>query len=363
MNDAETADLDARRTEAQTTLRRFLPEAASEADFGAITRFINRVRAETQPGDPPRTPEATRKNALGWQHLKDVDVQAWYLWRGPEVVGDLFVPVAHREDNRHILDVRLNVLPEYRRQGHARRLLAKLLEIADAEARRLLIGWTNDAVPAGAALAEQLGAEPGMVSHVNQLELADFDRGLLGRWLKETAQSAHAYDLVFVAGPYPEADIADIATLLTAMNTAPRDDLDVEDFTLTPARIRQGEAYHAAQDMVRWALFARHEDTGEYAGATIVYFDPESPEVLQQDDTVVLPAHRGVGLGKRLKAEMLRRVLAERPEIRRVRTGNADSNAPMLKINRALGFRPHLRGTVWQLSRDKLAAYLGARAR
>jgi len=55
---------------------------------------------------------------------------------------------------------------------------------------------------------------------------------------------------------------------------------------------------------------------------------------------------------------MLERVLRDRPEAKFVRTGNADSNAAMLGINQALGFKPYLSHCVWQLETEKVAAYL-----
>jgi hypothetical protein len=59
---------------------------------------------------------------------------------------------------------------------------------------------------------------------------------------------------------------------------------------------------------------------------------------------------------------MLEKVLAERPSVHFVRTGNADSNAAMLKINREMGFKPHLSQAIWQVETEKVQAYLAERA-
>lgn len=338
-------------------LARFVPETAEPQAFEALARFLNAMRREVQPDDPPRPLQAVIDNARGWALLPDITVHAWHLWREDEIVAHLFATVAEREDNRHLLDVRaLHVLPAYRRRGLARLLLAKLLELAEGHDRRLLLGATTDRVPEGAALAERLGARPGLAAHTNQLELAELNRELLDGWL--SAAPRERYALEFRAGPYPEAELSAIAELLNAMNTAPRGDLEVEDFTVTPERLRQWERYRAAQGLERWALFALERSSGALAGATIVYFDARDPALLLQDDTVVVPAHRGHGLGKWLKAAMLEKVLRERPQVERVRTGNADANAPMLAINHALGFKPYVAETVWQLTREELRAYL-----
>jgi GNAT superfamily N-acetyltransferase len=63
----------------------------------------------------------------------------------------------------------------------------------------------------------------------------------------------------------------------------------------------------------------------------------------------VIPSHRGHGLGKWLKAAMLERALHDWPKAQLVRTGNADSNAPMLAINTRLGFKPAWAESIWEI--------------
>ena len=58
---------------------------------------------------------------------------------------------------------------------------------------------------------------------------------------------------------------------------------------------------------------------------------------------------------------MLRRIMDERPEVKDVRTGNADSNDPMLGINYGMGFRPFIAETWWQAKLDTVREYLEAK--
>jgi GNAT superfamily N-acetyltransferase len=74
--------------------------------------------------------------------------------------------------------------------------------------------------------------------------------------------------------------------------------------------------------------------------------------------TGVFPEYRSKGLGRWLKAAMLQRVLTERPVVKYVRTGNADSNAAMLKINNQLGFRPYYSDALWQVELAAVLNYL-----
>jgi hypothetical protein len=72
----------------------------------------------------------------------------------------------------------------------------------------------------------------------------------------------------------------------------------------------------------------------------------------------VFPQYRNKGLGRWLKATMLERVLRERPQVKFVRTGNADSNAAMLRINQELGFKPYLSQCIWQVATVQIMSYL-----
>ena len=166
------------------------------------------------------------------------------------------------------------------------------------------------------------------------------------------------FTLGFWDGPYPEEQLEDIAALNDVMNTAPRENLDMEDMHFTPEQIRQMEQQMAASGTQRWTLYASEEETGRFAGFTEVFWNPNRPQIVGQGGTGVFPEFRGKGLGRWLKAAMLDRVMRERPEAKFVRTGNANSNAAMLGINQALGFQPYISRCVWQIETEKALAYL-----
>jgi mycothiol synthase len=122
--------------------------------------------------------------------------------------------------------------------------------------------------------------------------------------------------------------------------------------------VREIERANRAGGRERWTLYARERATGAFAGFTEVFWHPNRPAILSQGVTGVFPAYRNSGLGRWLKAAMLDKVLRELPAARFVRTSNADSNAAMLKINHALGFKPYLAETVWQVPTEAVLRYL-----
>ena len=102
----------------------------------------------------------------------------------------------------------------------------------------------------------------------------------------------------------------------------------------------------------------REERTDALAGITEVTWEPDNPQILEQDQTVVFPQYRGKGIGRWLKAAMLKKILTDSPQVKFIRTENVDTNQAMLNINDQLGFKPYLSECLWQIETEKVAAYL-----
>ncbi|HEU4743520.1 MAG TPA: GNAT family N-acetyltransferase [Meiothermus sp.] len=334
-------------------LRPIDPRSASQAEYRAMTEFWNRMRSEVLPDDPPIPLE---ERIAGWKNLPDfVRVVAWTFWGAEEIVAVGNADYLQLEENRHVLDFEIRVLPPYRRQGLGKRLFGYLVETAERTGKRLMLTNTNERVPGGAAFMERIGAARGLETHTNQLDLRELDPNLIHGWLEQGVASG--YTLGFWEGPYPEDELAEFARFMAVMNTAPRDDLDVEDFKYSPELVRQIERSLFAAGNRRWTYWVKAPD-GRFAGYSEITWNPSRPQILHQQGTGVEPEFRGHGLGRWLKATMLERVLREMPQARFVRTGNADSNAPMLRINHQLGFKPYLSTIVWQVETAKARAYL-----
>ena len=324
-------------------LRVFDPRVASDAEWAALNEFENRMLAEAFPDDPPRPlaltiREQTRTPAI-------LHRTRWAAWSddGRVLRGQGVVDMWQVQDNQHLAFVQLEVRPEARRQGIATALLARVAETVQAGGRTTMMGRTLESVPAGAAFATRVGAKAGLPSRWNQLDVCDVDPARMREWIARAQERAQGFEIGFWGETYTEAALDAVVHMLSAMNDAPHDD-HIEEEIWTVDELRDLEATYKEQGLIRWTMYAREKATGAYAGYTEVYWNPERPTLLQQGDTAVLPAYRNLGLGRWLKAAMMLRVLDERPQVRFVRTGNADANKPMLTINDEMGFRPfHLR--------------------
>lgn len=322
-----------------------------------LTESYNRLHTESHPDDPPI---AAEEHYRSWHALPPfVDVLVWIAWNTDhtQIIGASTLELARTEDNQHVGQCDVAVLPEYRRQGLGRRLLTLIVETAQREQRRLLFFVTNDNMPAGEALMNRLGAQRGLESHTNQLRIEDLDRSLVSQWLHDAEQNTNEFTLGFWDGSYPEDQIEAVIGLWDLTNQQPKGDLEFNDAHFTPEQIRQMEQQLQARGSQRWTYYIIERSTGKYAGYTEVFWNPARPQYAGQGMTGVFPEYRNRGLGRWLKAVMLDKILKERPQVKFVRTGNANDNAPMLKINTKLGFKPYLAQTIWQIETERVAAY------
>jgi GNAT superfamily N-acetyltransferase len=268
-------------------------------------------------------------------------------------MGD--VVILRMEENKNLAQFELTVLPEYRRQGWARQLLSRIAEVAAQENRSLLMTDTTDRIPGGDAFMARIGGKRGMETHINQLNLSDLDHALLENWL---ARSHDEFELGLWDDAYPEAQLAAIAELNDLTNEQPFGDLELEDMHMTPEQLRQLEQNLFARGSQRWTLYLVDRATGQFAGYTEIMWNTNRPEIANQGFTGVYPRYRGQGLGRWLKAAMLDKILKDNPQVKYVRTGNADSNVAMLKINTELGFKPYRANILWQVELQKVLDYL-----
>lgn len=340
------------------SIRPFDFKAASPEEYAAYNRFANLMQAERLPDDPPTPVEEL---IARMQNLPPVvTVHTWVAWdaESDQIVASATIQILHMAENQHLAPIQIDVLPDYRRQGLGRRLLSLLVPIAQAENRRLLMAESNERVPAGGAFLQHLGAQPGLASHTNQLALEQVDPTLIQRWLERADALNQEFELGFWEGPYPEEELEAVAHLMRVLDDQPTDELEIEAFKLTPDLLRQMEQMLFAAGGQRWTCYVRERASGEFAGYTDVTWRPSRPHLVEQGGTGVFPRYRNRGLGRWLKATMLARLMQQRPETRYIRTGNADANGPMLKINRELGFQPYISETAWQVETTQVQAYL-----
>jgi len=166
--------------------------------------------------------------------------------------------------------------------------------------------------------------------------------------LSEAEAKAAGYELVRFVGQPPEDLAEGLAPLFAAMSTDPP--LGAVDWR--PEVWDRDRVVRAYEQMVRgqqlYTTLARRIDSGELVAFSQLKAPYDKPEVVFQENTLVLGNHRGHALGLWIKAANCALISQERPSSRRVHTWNADENDYMLAINTRLGYRRQNIAAAWQ---------------
>ena len=235
-------------------------------------------------------------------------------------------------------------------------VLAELLRRARDDGRTSVMAW-GDHTPARHRFWTSLGAELRYTEQESSLDMAAVDPELMQRWIEAGPADL---ELVHWAGRCPEQWIDALVAAANAMNDAPTDDLDVADTVVDASMMRAEIEARAVRGLEYQGILAVAAD-GAAAGATEVFVNRHCPAASWQWNTVVMPDHRGRGIGRWMKASMWQRLRATEPDVTMLQTGNAASNAHMLAINIEMGFKPtHLMGA-WQADLEVLQAALSQR--
>lgn len=128
----------------------------------------------------------------------------------------------------------------------------------------------------------------------------------------------------------------------------PDEDYQGEIPDYTPERIRYLE--QRRRDSGRSAIVAvAAAPGGELIAHSEVQFSTHQASTLAwQENTIVMPAHRGHGLGLNLKLATHTALPETAPGIRQIVTWNSHVNPQMIAINEALGYRPRFREICYQ---------------
>lgn len=319
-------------------------------DDGAALRGFVEVSNAVRSADSPWVHPLTEREAQG-QFRWSWDLEPAVPFLGtvdgePVAVGECSTS---ERDNLHLAWLNVEVHPAHRRRGYGTALLAAMVERARAEGRTSIgtDGWESEATR---AFATRHDLALKSVAINRRQFLAELDWAALDTSYDEALPHAASYELVRRLGRTPEDELEAVAVMVSAINDAPTDDLDIEDEVFTGERVRAYETAMENRQILTHKVFARHRGTGELAGQTVVGVDGERPHLGEQHDTSVVSAHRGHRLGLLLKLDLLRWLGETQAQVESIDTWNAESNDQMIGVNNALGYRVMGRGLSFQKS-------------
>lgn len=237
----------------------------------------------------------------------------------------------------------VNVLPDFRRQGLGSNIFSQVLSHARSVGLSKLICQTHHKT--GEEFITNRGGRVVAKESSRTLLMANVDWNLVENWIGQGKTRNPSLNLVFSK----HIDNSMIPGLAMVSLEIERDlaylngnQLDISyEFEAEEWKRRQTEA--ASPNQSRFFLFV-HDGCGEIIGYSNISIQNSDTTFARQGMTALKKECRGAGIGKLLKASMLKFLRETHPEIVKVSTGNNDLNAPIVAINEKLGFS---KGVCW----------------
>lgn len=243
-----------------------------------------------------------------------------------------------QQDNLHLADLEVKVLPEHRRRGTGRALHDLAASTARQHGRTSLhaeVATLGEGEPTGTAygFAVALGYA---VRHEETHQVLDLP--VPDDVLATLPSSADGYEIISWRDRAPD-DLVDAYSVMRTQlaQDVPSGELDHEPVVIDVARIRESEK-RTREAYEHVVAVARRTRDGVLGGYSLVFL-PRDSDYVVQDDTLVMPEHRGRRLGLALKGAVLRTLHEQFPERTIVHTWNGHENFPMLRTNQVIGFR------------------------
>ncbi|MFE4227448.1 GNAT family N-acetyltransferase [Arthrobacter sp. NPDC056886] len=342
-------------------------DAPDAADFLAAIEVGRRVRMQTWGTDDLAYAPQEKLLEMADPYERQVILVAKI---DGVIVGtaDIALPLM---DNLDLAEFTLDILPEFRRQGVGRQLLEAAEHFARDEGRHTILIDTNHP---GSTLtdpdAEQLvpGSGVGFVplgsrdvefarhtgytlQHIEQFSSCTLplDTKLVAE-LEAEAEEANGgrYRLHHWTDRCPDQWLEAVAAL---ENQAGEDEVpgpDAQEMVFDGGILREAEEVTIAQGRRTVVTAVEHIASGTLVGLTTISVLALRPDVVFQDDTVVLQEHRGNKLGLLIKVANMERLSEQFPDARVLYTWNAPENRYLLKVNQQLGFTTAGVTGLWQ---------------
>jgi GNAT superfamily N-acetyltransferase len=310
-------------------------------DMTQVTAVAGIEEAARRVDDPDAFPPIAKMLAGQMRYGWDLEPPEHYLYvpeGASDPVGVLVLDMPTR-DNLHLVWAQIFVHPDQRRHGHGSVIMNEALRMARESGRSTIWVGTAEDDHGARRFVEGFGFRYASHDARRRQVLANVDQAEVQRLWKMAETAAADYGLERLQPPISDEVLTALVEVTAAINDAPMGELTYEDEKFDLQRLRDLETAARGRGDRVYRVIARHRDTGEIGGHTVVLTHPLQADVGGQGDTAVARHHRGHRLGLLLKIDMMRWLAEAEPQLEIIETWNNVDNAFMINVNEALGYR------------------------
>ena len=310
-------------------------------DLAQVAAVAGIQEAARQVDDPEEFPPIAEMLAAYIRYGWDLDPEEHFLYMpegATDPVGVLVVDLPTR-DNLHLVWAQIFIHPDHRRRGHGSVIMNEALRITREAGRNTIWVAAAEDDQGAQCFVEKFGFRYASHDARRRQVLADVDDTEVRRLLASAEAAAADYYLQRLRPPTSDELLSELVEVTAAINDAPMGDLTYEDEKFDLQRVQDLETALLGRAERGYRVIARHRETGEVGGHTMVITDPLRSHVGMQADTAVARHHRGHRLGLLLKIDMMRWLAEVEPQLKVIETWNNADNRFMINVNEALGYR------------------------
>ena len=324
-------------------VREWDPATAPESEIEAWRTVYNRALAHDLPDEPQWQSEKLREYLAVTMPAEELAVD------GDDVVGH-----AHVLLHGDLGVIEVYVQPDLRGHGMGRALLSAAARRAH-DTGHTSLGVEVVASTPGVGFYERYGFRCAYIETRNLLDLSTVDWDHIADLAGRVNSS---YDIRYFPGGPHEALLEPYAVAKGVLGDD--DSLELHPGSHDARRLRDSLATLHARGMTPYVVLAEHVSTGQVVGLTEVVVPAHRPGRADQYDTIVVPGHRGYGLGLAMKARMMLELRTAEPQVLDVQTWHAMEDEPLLRVNAELGFQPDVEWREYEVETPDLLRRLNS---
>jgi GNAT superfamily N-acetyltransferase len=334
----------------------FDPHTASDELWAAFNETRRAIAHELWPDEPTLDDAETRREVQTNNPM--VEFRRWVAMEGDEVAGSIRAAFRRagtpdEKDYARFVWAGGGVRASSRRRGVGTLLLREVYRLMHALDKSVLT-MSAQSEPAHAFI-KHVGAVEKHCRVEQRAVFADLDWPLLRQW--EDGATAQGLTWERYAGRVPR----DVLVALLPVFTELFADVPLGELESGPIRWEMN-GYDLWYETLKRVGGAHHlvllcAPDGAVTGLSEAGWDARTPGIVRQQLTAVARPWRSRGVGRALKAAMLRQVHEMHPEATMIGTDNAEVNAPILSINARVGFKIAWRNVDYQVTRAALESW------